>query len=177
MKIIAIVAVSENGIIGKNGQLPWHPIPEDFRRVKEATTGHAVIMGAKTAKSLLDIGKFPLPGRKNYVISTSMPYQNPWAGKFELRRRIENAIGDCKFYRWNAYLIGGERIYREGLQYCDTVFLTRVHETVEYGPDDVVARFDGLAQFENLSSTAWQCDFIGQTSDGRASFYKYTRVR
>ena len=63
----AIVAVSQNGVIGKNGDLPWR-LAEDLKWFKKITMGHVVLMGRKTWDSL----PFPLPGRKNWVISRSL---------------------------------------------------------------------------------------------------------
>ncbi|KKW34786.1 MAG: Dihydrofolate reductase [Candidatus Uhrbacteria bacterium GW2011_GWC2_53_7] len=65
MEIVIIAAVAENGVIGRDGKLPWH-IPEDLRRFRQLTLGHCVIMGRKTFES---IGK-PLDGRKNIVITS-----------------------------------------------------------------------------------------------------------
>src|SRR5215469_11090199 len=63
-RIAVIAAVARNGIIGVENRLPWH-LPEDLRRFRALTTGHAVIMGRKTFES---IGK-PLPGRRNIVVT------------------------------------------------------------------------------------------------------------
>ena len=164
MKIAAIVAVSENGIIGKNGALPWTPIPEDMKRFKELTLGHAVIMGRKTAESLKTIGKFPLQDRWNYVIGSSMPHTFHAA---TIRyRSLPAFIAAYKDSDDTFFLIGGEQIYREGLQYCDEVYLTRVHESVE-----------GDARFDMDWLSDFDAELIGTTYDARASFYKFTRVK
>ena len=65
MKVALIVAMAENGVIGKNNTLPWH-LPEDLRYFKATTMGKPIIMGRKTFES---IGR-ALPGRTNIVIST-----------------------------------------------------------------------------------------------------------
>lgn len=84
MKVLIIVAMTPDGIIGNAGGLPWHE-PEDLRHFKRTTTGHAVIMGRKTFDSI----RRPLPGRRNIVISRSRlttprptddEAQNPEAG-------------------------------------------------------------------------------------------------
>ena len=59
-----IVAVAQNGAIGRNNELLWH-ISEDLKYFKATTTGHPVIMGRKTYES---IGR-PLPGRRNIVLT------------------------------------------------------------------------------------------------------------
>ncbi len=78
-RIYLVAAVSENGIIGANGKLPWY-LPEDLRHFKQVTVGHPVIMGRKTWES---IGK-PLPNRDNIVVSRRPGFTRPERG---LRRR------------------------------------------------------------------------------------------
>ncbi len=70
-----IAAVSQNGVIGKNGELPWY-IPEDLKHFKKLTLGQTVLMGRKTFESILNrLGK-PLPDRKNIVITRRDDYLN-----------------------------------------------------------------------------------------------------
>src|SRR3989338_3458604 len=69
-EIVVIVAVAQNGAIGKNNDIPWH-IKEDFLHFKEKTKGYPVIMGDKTYDSLPDNSR-PLPGREN-VVCTLIP--------------------------------------------------------------------------------------------------------
>lgn len=69
MEIVAILAMTENRLVGRNGGLPWH-LPGDLRRFRELTTGFPVIMGRNTYLSLPP--KFrPLPGRRNMVLAES----------------------------------------------------------------------------------------------------------
>jgi dihydrofolate reductase len=71
MKLIAIVAMSANRVIGRDGKLPWH-YPEDLKFFKKTTLGHPVLMGRATFDSILSaIGK-PLPGRQNIVLSRTL---------------------------------------------------------------------------------------------------------
>ena len=72
MLISAIVAVSENNVIGREGHLPWH-LSADLKRFKAITTGHAIILGRKNYD---DIGR-PLPNRTNYVLSRNKEFQAP----------------------------------------------------------------------------------------------------
>ena len=65
--IKAIAAVSENGVIGKNGDLPWR-LPDDLKWFKKITMGHVIVMGRKTWESLPG----PLPGRENWVLSRTL---------------------------------------------------------------------------------------------------------
>src|SRR5437764_15415023 len=64
-EIVLVVAIADNGVIGKDGGIPWH-IPEDMKRFKALTLGHTIVMGRKTWDSL---PRKPLPGRVNVVVT------------------------------------------------------------------------------------------------------------
>ena len=72
MLISAIVAVSENNVIGRDGHLPWH-LSADLKRFKAITTGHSIILGRKNYD---DIGR-PLPNRTNYVLTRNASFEAP----------------------------------------------------------------------------------------------------
>ena len=74
MIISLIVAVAENGVIGRNGDLPWR-IPADLKFFKETTMGKPIVMGRKTWQS---IGR-PLPGRDNIVVTRDKDFSAPGA--------------------------------------------------------------------------------------------------
>lgn len=116
----AIVAMASNRAIGKGGRIPWH-LPEDFKFFKAATIGHSIIMGRKTYES---IGK-PLPGRKNIVLSRTMPETD---GVTILRSldEIKGPIEDC-----DLFVIGGEEIYRLLLPHCGEIYVTHVPCEIE----------------------------------------------
>ena len=78
MKISFVVAVAEDGVMGKKGNLPWH-IPEDLKLFKQETMGKIMVMGRTTWESLK---KKPLPGRVNVVLSRQKNYQAPGAKVF-----------------------------------------------------------------------------------------------
>src|SRR3954463_10246896 len=69
-RVYLVAAVASNGIIGKDGKLPWH-LPEDLKHFKKLTLGHPIIMGRRTWESL---GK-PLPGRENIVVTRTPGYE------------------------------------------------------------------------------------------------------
>ena len=73
MNLSILVAVAENGVIGREGNLPWH-LSADLKRFKEITMGHTIIMGRKTWDS---IGR-PLPGRTSVVISRQADFRTPF---------------------------------------------------------------------------------------------------
>ena len=119
--IYHVVAVSENGVIGKDGKLPWH-FPADLKFFKDLTTGHTVIMGRKTFDS---IGK-ALPNRKNIVISR---HAHPEVPGVEFVASIETALSRAT--QGETYLIGGASIYAGTLGLVDGIYLTRIGQNCE----------------------------------------------
>ena len=122
-KLALIVAVSDNGVIGVDGQLPWH-IPEDLKFFKANTTGHAIIMGRKTFDS---IGR-PLPKRRNIVVT-----RNPdlTIEGVEVVNSLQAAIDLARTDDHEPRIIGGSSLYDEAMPQVTTMFLTRVHREVE----------------------------------------------
>jgi len=119
-RLSIVAAVSNNGVIGQQGKLPWH-LPGDLARFKELTLKHKVIMGRKTYESLPD--KFrPLPGRMNMVISRNKSLSFPGALKFG---DFEQAIAHVRDNE-EAFVIGGEEVFKLALPKAKLVYLTRV---------------------------------------------------
>lgn len=128
MTITVIAAVAENGVIGRDNDVPWH-LPKDLKRFKELTTGHTVIMGRKTFDS---IDRRPLPNRRCIIVTRNPDYQP--AG-VETADSVETALqkagkaggaGDD-----HVFVAGGRKIYEAALALADEVQLTRVHAEVE----------------------------------------------
>jgi dihydrofolate reductase len=118
--MIAIVAMSENRVIGHNGMIPWK-LSKDMQFFRRTTTGHVIVMGRKTYDS---IGR-PLPGRENIVISrTALAIDG-------VQCITDPALipvpGDAK----NLFIIGGAEIYGALMPRCDEVLLTLVKREVE----------------------------------------------
>lgn len=119
MKLAIIAAVGHRRAIGKDGRLPWH-IPEDLKRFKRLTTGHAVLMGRGTWESL---GR-PLPGRRNVVLSSSpLPGIESYASLEESLRALASAE--------KVFVIGGGNVYAQVIGRADELFLTLVDRDVE----------------------------------------------
>jgi len=139
MSLTLIASVSDNNVIGLNGKLPWN-IPEDLKRFRELTIGHPVIMGRKTYDSIPE--KFrPLPKRKNIVLSRSFEENE----KIYLARNMREArelVGEE-----DAYIIGGESIYRLFLPFADKMEITRVHKS-----------FEGDCFFPKMNWGRWNLD-------------------
>ncbi len=116
-EIVLIVARADNGVIGKDGALPWH-IPADLRRFKQLTLGAPMIMGRKTFESLPGL----LPGRRHIVLTRDTGWGEDGAEvahDLDAALRLANAP--------HVSVIGGAEIYRLFLPRADRIELTEVH--------------------------------------------------
>lgn len=120
--IVLVAAVSDNGIIGRGGDMPWH-LPDDLKRFKKLTMGHPIVMGRRTWHS---IGR-PLPGRTNIVMTRNTSFAADGAVVAHTESDVLAAAGDAD----TIMVIGGGEIYRMFLRTADRIELTRVHLTVE----------------------------------------------
>ena len=118
----AIVAISENSVIGKNGGLPWR-ISEDLKWFKKITLGHTLLMGRKTWESLPG----PLPGRENWVISSKL---QPIPG-IKVFKSLLDALESSK--NRATFIIGGGELYRQTLPKCHELYVSEVHRVVQDG--------------------------------------------
>ncbi len=122
MPLTIIVAMSENRVIGRNGDLPWR-LPEDLKRFKRLTTGHHVIMGRKTFETL---GR-PLPDRTNIVITRQQDFAT--AGDIRIAHSLEEAMGIAES-DVEPFVLGGGEIYALALPLADRLEITIVHATI-----------------------------------------------
>ena len=120
--ITLIVAVSDNGVIGRDNALPWH-LPEDLKRFKRLTMGKPIVMGRKTHES---IGK-PLPGRRNIVLTRDASYRREGIDVVHDVDGVLRAAGDAP----EVMVIGGADLFRLFVPRAGRVHLTRVHAKVE----------------------------------------------
>ncbi|WEX76290.1 dihydrofolate reductase [Sinorhizobium numidicum] len=127
-KIVIVVAVAKNGVIGRGGDLPWR-LSTDLKRFKALTIGKPVVMGRKTWAS---IGR-PLPGRPNVVISRTPGFEAQGAevapslqGALEMAREHAAAIGADEIC-----IIGGGEIYRQSIDLADVLHVTEVQAEVD----------------------------------------------
>ncbi len=114
-----IAAVSKNGVIGKEGKLPWS-IPEELAHFKQMTVGKTVIMGRKTFES---IGG-PLPFRKNIVLSRTKPLLNG----VMVCHDIDGALAEADF---DAFVIGGAEIFRQMIWVVDRMLISHIDQDYE----------------------------------------------
>lgn len=148
MRIAAIVAVSQNGIIGDDNQIPWY-LPTDLNYFKRVTLGHPVIMGRKNFQS---IGR-PLPKRLNIVLTRSAFWR---ADGVEIANSASEALQIASDSgAQSAFIIGGADIYSLFWAQTQTLYYTEVHVEVE---GDV--RFPGfdLSEWQLLSSEHHEAD-------------------
>lgn len=120
-----VVARSSNGVIGRDGDLPWR-LPTDLKHFKEITTGGSatVVMGRKTWESLPESFR-PLPGRRNIVLSSNPGFGAEGAEVMaSLGEAVEASGGEC-------FVIGGGATYEEALPLAGVVHVTEVRAEVE----------------------------------------------
>ncbi|MEM9481155.1 MAG: dihydrofolate reductase [Verrucomicrobiota bacterium] len=117
----AVVAMAENRVIGRNGDLPWH-LPDDLKFFKSLTTGHAIAMGKTTFES---IGR-PLPKRRNIIVSTTID-QAPEG--CELVRSIDSLA--ALEVETDLFIIGGAKLYEATLPQCAALYVSHVTGTHE----------------------------------------------
>ena len=116
--INVIAAVALNGVIGKDGKLPWN-LKQDMARFKELTMGHVVVMGSNTFNG---IGK-PLAGRVNIVLSKRIKSLDGATVYDSLDKAIEYA----KTLGKEIFIIGGESVYKDALAIADRLYITHVN--------------------------------------------------
>lgn len=158
-----IVAIADNGVIGRDNALPWH-LPEDLRYFKRVTLGKPIVMGRKTFES---IGK-PLPGRTNIVITRNAQFQAPGV---EVAHSLDAALALAELIAsrqgaTETVAIGGAEIYRAALPRADRLYITEVH-----------AQVDGDALFPTIDWQQWREVFREHHAAIDTDSYPYSFVR
>ena len=139
MIVSAIVAMSSNRVIGKDGGLPWH-LPRDMKFFKNTTMGHHVIMGRESFASMDYV---PLRGRTNIVLT-----RNPYF--ITSSAVVLHSIEDALRYAYEAgeeeaFIIGGGKIFEQSLHLIEKIYLT-----------EVIAHVVGDIYFPELDMDEWQ---------------------
>lgn len=120
MTVTLIAAAAENNALGKDNQMIWH-LPDDFKRFKQLTTGHHIIMGRKTFESLPGI----LPNRTHIIITRQADFSaEDCIVVNSLDEALLKSAGDQE-----AFIIGGGEIYKQSMDIADKIELTRVYGT------------------------------------------------
>jgi dihydrofolate reductase len=166
--LVQVVAVAENGVIGRDGALPWR-LKSDMAHFRALTMGKPVVMGRKTYQSLQ---KKPLPGRTNIVVTRDISFTAPGAlVATSLAAALDAARGDA--LRRSAdgiMIIGGAEIFNATLPLTDRVELTRVHASPQ-----------GDTHFADLASSDWRDvahhDYpAGPGDEATFSIHTYERI-
>ncbi len=148
MNLSAIVAVDENGAIGKNGDLLCY-LPADLKHFKNITMGYTIIMGRRTWESL---PKGALPGRKNVVITRNNDFMAPGA---EVYHSLEEALQATEQDE-KRFIIGGGMLYKEAFAITDKLYLTRIHASFQ-DADTFFPSID-VSQWQEMSSEYHEAD-------------------
>ena len=164
MKIVIIAAVSENGVIGQAGKIPWH-IPEDLARFRKLTEDQAVVMGRKTWESLPKRSR-PLPDRENIVL-TRGGIQELIRGAWRASD-VESALECARDLKAEKlYVIGGRQVYEAFIPLADRIEMTVVNQKVEADDPDTRVMFP-------VPDNSW--GLIKQENHSGFSFETYERV-
>ena len=134
--ITMVAAIAENNALGKDNDLLWH-LPDDFKRFKQITSGHYIIMGRKTFESFPK----PLPNRTHVIITRQKNYHPEGCIIVD---SMEKAIEACPKDE-TIFIIGGGEIYTLGMDFADSIELTRVHEN-----------FEADTFFPEIDNTKWK---------------------
>ena len=161
-RIAFVVAVAENGVIGRDGQLPWR-LPSDLKRFRKLTLGKPMIMGRKTYDS---IGK-PLDGRDTIVVTRQADFHPPGVHRaasvedaLALGRELAAGRGVDE-----VMVVGGEEIFRVALPWAERIYLTLVHaapagDTRFDTPDPLMWRETAREPMPQAAADQFPADFI-----------------
>ncbi|MEP4380339.1 MAG: dihydrofolate reductase [Alphaproteobacteria bacterium] len=157
MRISLIVAMAENGVIGRDGGLPWR-IPADLKFFKETTIGHPIVMGRKTHQS---IGR-ALPGRTNIVITRDKGFSGEDIAVVGDLDAAILAAGNAD----EVMVIGGAQIYELALPRAERIYLTEVHIAA-----------DGDTRFPELDHDAWrETARVDHPADGETPAFSFVTL-
>jgi dihydrofolate reductase len=160
--VALLVAMADDGVIGRDNTLPWH-LPRDLQWFKRLTTGHTIIMGRATYQSI----GHPLPNRRNIVLSRNPAFK---AEGVEVVATLEDAL-ELVQNDTEVFVVGGAAVYGLALPRAQRMYLTRVH-----------ARVDGDVRFPKWCPDEWRLvwEEAHEVDDEHAypfTFQQFDRVR
>ncbi|WP_117595228.1 dihydrofolate reductase [Haloprofundus halophilus] len=162
MELALIAAVAENGVIGADGDVPWH-YPEDLEHFKRTTMGHPVVVGRRTYESIARQLGGPLPGRTNVVLSRDemdLPEGAIHADSVDAAMDAARELvgeGDG-----TVFVVGGATVYEQFLPRADRLVLTEIHES-----------FEGDTEFPAFDRDSWV--EVARDERGEFDFVEYRR--
>lgn len=146
MDIVLIATIAANGVIGRDGTMPWH-YPTDLAHFKETTMGHPVIMGRATFEDILDTLGEPLPGRTNVVLTRS---ERPFPAGVIRVESVDAALAAASEGEAGpVFVAGGASVYEQFLPLADRMILTHLHDSYPgdtYFPDWDPGAWDELSR-------------------------------
>ena len=154
-KIYLVAAVASNGVIGKDGHLPWN-LPEDLKHFKRLTLGHPVIMGRRTWESLPGGA---LPGRENIVVTSQAGYDAPGAA---VAASLEGALALCAGEPV-AFVIGGQRLFADSLPIAAGLVMTEIDREYEgdtWFPEYERSRWRESQREHHVAKDGTKFDFV-----------------
>jgi dihydrofolate reductase len=165
LELVLVAAIAENGVIGADGSIPWH-YPADLRHFKETTTGHPVILGRRTYRSIADRIGGPLPDRTNVALTrVGLREDAPGAdavGVIETDS-LDAAVAAARDTgARTAYVAGGASVYRQFLPRADRMIVTEIPESP-----------DGDTRFPDWDREAWT--EVGREPRDGFAFVEYVR--
>lgn len=150
MIISLIAALSQNRVIGKNNDLPWH-LPDDMKYFMQTTKAHYVVMGRKNYDSIPE--KFrPLPNRTNIVVTRQQNFQAPGClvvNSIEAGLHLAKASNEKE-----VFIIGGSEIYKQGFPLATRLYLTEIQAHIEgdtYFPEFDKNQWKEVSRVHHLS--------------------------
>jgi len=163
VRLSLVAAVAENGVIGADGEMPWH-YPADLAHFKETTMGHPVVMGRRTYESIERQLGGPLPGRTNVVLSRQESLSLPEGAVHardtdEALEAAEEALDDDR--EW-VYVVGGATVYEAFIDDAEELVVTEVPESP-----------DGDTRFPEFGEEWREVD---RETDGELAFVTYRRA-
>ncbi|MFQ5620602.1 MAG: dihydrofolate reductase [Candidatus Nanoarchaeia archaeon] len=151
--ITIIAAIASNGVIGKDGKLPWS-IHGELKHFKERTINNTVVMGRRTYNSTAH----PLINRNNIVISTTLEQKEC----IDLCRSYEEAIEKAKTYNKQIFIIGGTRVYKKALEHVNHMIISHLKKA-----------YDGDTYFPEWNPEEWKV--INEQDFGEYTIKEYKR--
>ncbi|PSP46068.1 dihydrofolate reductase [Halobacteriales archaeon QH_10_70_21] len=162
VRISLVAAVAENGVIGSDGEMPWH-YPADLARFKRTTMGHPVVMGRTTYEAIAGRLGGPLPGRTNVVLSRRESLDLPEGAVHarSVEAALEAAADALDRDTRTVYVVGGASVYEQFLERADELRITEIPEAP-----------DGDTRFPEFGDE-WTA--VDRETDGELTFVTYRR--
>jgi dihydrofolate reductase len=157
LKIVIIVAVATNGVIGRtNGEMPWH-VKEDFQHFKKTTMGFPIIMGRKSFESL---GK-PLKGRENIIVTRNANLNYDF-DDVTIVLSLNEAIEYCKLLnKKKSFITGGGEIYKQSISLAHEMIISHMKFEAE-----------GEVKFPEIDMNEWYIDSTDDREQFEIKIYK-----